>query len=324
MAKYFLIATPERLYLWNQEHFDQADAAPEYSIDAAKEFQPWFRRLSAWSKSDIGPEAFELLVHAWLNRNPCDRTKPQALGEVTGPGWQSLRVAAAGAHRDEPDSVTGPFDEPVFVRVELRPGIFAATGRMRSLQGDRGTRIGWPDLAGCTRRFPSRRASRCPVGPGTGGSPGSTTDLRAHLSELGRSRPHRRGVPASFEALAALLIASAQEEREGLRDTISELLRAAHVIELDTAILRSAAEVQTQYSMSGQDNAIVLASHVIADLEIHRPAPKLLPEPGTQRSLTIPTFARDSEGLGCGFFARFGDSLRYIVFANRTSANGCP
>ena len=66
LARYFLIATPERLYLWNQEHPNQADAAPEYTIDAAKEFQPWFQRLSL-NPSDIGPEAFELLVHAWLS-----------------------------------------------------------------------------------------------------------------------------------------------------------------------------------------------------------------------------------------------------------------
>ena len=65
-AKYFLIATPERLYLWNQEHPDQAGAAPEYTIDASQEFQPWFRRLRL-EPSEIGPEAFELLVHAWLN-----------------------------------------------------------------------------------------------------------------------------------------------------------------------------------------------------------------------------------------------------------------
>jgi hypothetical protein len=96
-----------------------------------------------------------------------------------------------------------------------------------------------------------------------------SNDLRTHLSELGRSRPHQEA-PASFEPLAALLIASAQGERDGLRGTISELLGAAHVIALDAAILRSAAGVQTQYSISGQD-AIVLAS-VITHLEIHRPA----------------------------------------------------
>ena len=66
LSKYFLIATPERLYLWNQEHLDRADAAPEYTSDAAKEFQPWFRRLSL-EPSNIGPEAFKLLVDAWLN-----------------------------------------------------------------------------------------------------------------------------------------------------------------------------------------------------------------------------------------------------------------
>jgi hypothetical protein len=66
LAKYFLIATPERLYFWNQEHPERADAAPEYTIDAAREFQPWFQKLSL-EPSDIGPEAFELLVHAWLN-----------------------------------------------------------------------------------------------------------------------------------------------------------------------------------------------------------------------------------------------------------------
>src|SRR5277367_4180548 len=41
-----------------------------------------------------------------------------------------------------------------------------------------------------------------------------SSELRAHLSELGRSRPHR-DVPAAFESLASVLIASAQIEREG-------------------------------------------------------------------------------------------------------------
>src|SRR6266478_4190634 len=41
-------------------------------------------------------------------------------------------------------------------------------------------------------------------------------DLRIHLGELGRSRPHRE-IPATFDALATALIASAQFEREGVR-----------------------------------------------------------------------------------------------------------
>ena len=43
-------------------------------------------------------------------------------------------------------------------------------------------------------------------------------DLRIHLSELGGSRQYRE-IPASFDALAAALIASAQFEREGVRRT---------------------------------------------------------------------------------------------------------
>jgi hypothetical protein len=42
-------------------------------------------------------------------------------------------------------------------------------------------------------------------------------------------------VPAGFEPLAALLIAGAQKEREGLRDTIAELLSTADMIALDRA-----------------------------------------------------------------------------------------
>ena len=136
-----------------------------------------------------------------------------------------------------------------------------------------------------------------------------SNDLRVHLSELGRSRP-RKEVPASFEPLAALLIASAQEERQGLRDTISELLSAAEVIALDTAILRSAAEVQTQYSMSGQD-AIVLAS-VITDLEVRRPAESCFLNRNS-KDFDDPNVRERLEALGCRFFARFEDGLRYIV-----------
>src|SRR5207248_7492860 len=64
-AKYFLIATPERLYLWKQERPNLAEVAPEVTIDATKEFQPYFQKLHQ-EPSDIGPEAFELLVLTWL------------------------------------------------------------------------------------------------------------------------------------------------------------------------------------------------------------------------------------------------------------------
>ena len=64
-AKYFLIATPERMYLWKQDRPNSAEVPPEFTIDAAKVFQPYFQRLQQ-EPSKIGPEAFELLVLTWL------------------------------------------------------------------------------------------------------------------------------------------------------------------------------------------------------------------------------------------------------------------
>ena len=64
-AKYFLIATPERMYLWKQVRPNLAEVRPEFTIDATKEFRPYFQKLHQ-EPSDIGPEAFELLVLTWL------------------------------------------------------------------------------------------------------------------------------------------------------------------------------------------------------------------------------------------------------------------
>ena len=136
-----------------------------------------------------------------------------------------------------------------------------------------------------------------------------SNDLRTQLSELGRSKPHR-AVPATFEALASVLIASAQFELEGLRDTISELLRTADVIALDAAILRSAADVQVEYGMSDQD-AIVLAS-VFAHLDLHNP-PESCFLNRNSKDFDDPGVHERLETRGCKFFWKFEDGLRYVV-----------
>jgi hypothetical protein len=64
-AKYFLIATPERMYLWKQERSNSEEAPPEFTIDAETVFQPYFQKLHQ-EPSAIGPEEFELLVLTWL------------------------------------------------------------------------------------------------------------------------------------------------------------------------------------------------------------------------------------------------------------------
>lgn len=64
-SKYFLIATPERIYLWRQEQQHAAEESPQVTFDAEKVLQPYFQKLRQ-EPSKIGPEAFEHLVLTWL------------------------------------------------------------------------------------------------------------------------------------------------------------------------------------------------------------------------------------------------------------------
>jgi hypothetical protein len=133
--------------------------------------------------------------------------------------------------------------------------------------------------------------------------------LRHHLAELGRSKPHR-GIPATFEALVSVLIASAQIERDGLRDAISQMLRTAEVILLDGAILKSAVDIQAEFGMSGQD-AIVLAS-ALAHLEFHRPTESCFLNRNS-KDFDDPDVRERLETRGCKFFGKFEDGLRHVV-----------
>jgi hypothetical protein len=65
-SEYFLIATPERLYLWRQPEQNVAEAPPQVAVDVEKVLEPYFRKLQQ-EPSKIGPEAFEHLVLTWLN-----------------------------------------------------------------------------------------------------------------------------------------------------------------------------------------------------------------------------------------------------------------
>jgi len=96
-SKYFLIATPERMYLWKQDRADPGEAPPEFTIDAEKVFRPYFQKLQQ-EPLNIGPEAFELVVLTWLSditrsgeRN-LDPSSPSAgLSELTG-SLQQARI----------------------------------------------------------------------------------------------------------------------------------------------------------------------------------------------------------------------------------------
>ena len=64
-AQFFLIATPERMYFWKQDRPGVLDAPPEFTIDAATEFKPYFDKLGKTSQGVSG-QALELLVLSWL------------------------------------------------------------------------------------------------------------------------------------------------------------------------------------------------------------------------------------------------------------------
>lgn len=136
-----------------------------------------------------------------------------------------------------------------------------------------------------------------------------SNDLRAQLNELARSKPHR-AVLATYESLATVLIDSAQSERNGLRGTIAEMLRIANIIVLDAAILSSAAEIEVEYGLSGQD-AVVLAS-ILRHLDQYDPVESCFLNRNS-KDFDDPDIRERLESHGCKFFAKFQGGLQYVA-----------
>jgi hypothetical protein len=64
-ALFFMIATPERLYFWKQDHPGESDEPPEFTIDATREFEPYFDKLEKTSRT-VSEQALEVFVLSWL------------------------------------------------------------------------------------------------------------------------------------------------------------------------------------------------------------------------------------------------------------------
>jgi hypothetical protein len=62
-AKFFLLALPERFYLWRNSA--AATVAPDYEVDARQVLEPYARTLSL-PLTELSGFSFELLVHSWL------------------------------------------------------------------------------------------------------------------------------------------------------------------------------------------------------------------------------------------------------------------
>jgi hypothetical protein len=217
------------------------------------------------------------------------------------------RILATGSHRNEPDAVTVYVESNFVLEQSLQQEecdscaeIIELASKGRIILAVPAFSLAEPHVAILGKEKTRSRLS---------------VDLRRQLLELGRSKPHR-AIPAAFDALASVLIASAQLERDGLRDTLSDLLRTAHVISLDTAVLKSAANIQVEFGMSGQD-AIVLAS-VLAHLDVHRPPECCFLNRNT-KDFDDPGVRERLDTRGCKFFGNFEAGLRYVVARVGTS-----
>jgi hypothetical protein len=65
-SRFFLLALPDRLYLWKDVENLPELIEPTYEIDATPFFQPYFEKSKLTPNSIIG-QSFELIVTSWLN-----------------------------------------------------------------------------------------------------------------------------------------------------------------------------------------------------------------------------------------------------------------
>jgi len=62
---FFLIVTPDRLYVWKEAGDASAHLQPAYEIDAEPIFQPYFERAGV-APGEVSGDAFELVAASWL------------------------------------------------------------------------------------------------------------------------------------------------------------------------------------------------------------------------------------------------------------------
>ena len=64
-ADFFILVTPDRLYLWKNAGTDPVRIPPTYEDDTQQEFAPYFKSAGV-DPQHVGGHAFELLVATWL------------------------------------------------------------------------------------------------------------------------------------------------------------------------------------------------------------------------------------------------------------------
>ena len=75
---YFLVALPDRFYLWRDIADPQALVDPQYSVDPTSVLRPYFDRAHTSSQTVTGT-GLEFAVSAWLEKLANGRNQPTAL-----------------------------------------------------------------------------------------------------------------------------------------------------------------------------------------------------------------------------------------------------
>ena len=84
-ADYFLLVTPDRLYLWKAAGTEPLEVSPDHDADARATFAPYFERAGVDPNAVSGP-TFELVVSAWLG----DVIRSAGSTEVPDDDWSWL------------------------------------------------------------------------------------------------------------------------------------------------------------------------------------------------------------------------------------------
>jgi hypothetical protein len=66
-APFFLLALPDRFYLWNNARITNDASEPTHQIDPMPFLQPYFER-SGVAPNSITGKSFELIIASWLNQ----------------------------------------------------------------------------------------------------------------------------------------------------------------------------------------------------------------------------------------------------------------
>lgn len=64
-TEFFLLVTPDRLYLWKDAGTAPTEIPPTYVADTQSEFEPYFERAGV-EPHNVSGAAFEMLVGSWL------------------------------------------------------------------------------------------------------------------------------------------------------------------------------------------------------------------------------------------------------------------